>query len=202
MKKVIILASAVILILSGCVSNKAADTEPAVASSSANVWEGFEQKPFWFAVGNSWNDNDSSIEAKWNKEKATEGKASLECVFKMNGLNGATFHTEEPIDNDWSGKNSLVVDFINNTDSDIEVALALSTGPDWTWFESPTVVLAPGENKNIYFSLSSAGFKCAASDWQYTAQVENLNSIRRVAFKFFADPGLEGSVIIDNLRLE
>ncbi|MEM5947098.1 hypothetical protein WKV44_00915 [Spirochaetia bacterium 38H-sp] len=203
MKKAVIFFAIFMLLLAGCVSSKASDSGAVIVdATSANLWEGFEQRPFWFAVGNSWNDNDSSVEAKWNKEQVTEGKASLECEFKMNGLNGATFHTEEPVDNDWSGKKSLVVDFINTTDRDIEVALALSTGADWTWFESPTVILTPGENRDIYFSLSSGGFKCAASDWQYTAQVENLNSIRRVAFKFFADAGLEGSVIIDNLRLE
>ncbi|AEJ60365.1 hypothetical protein Spith_0078 [Spirochaeta thermophila DSM 6578] len=204
MQRIMMIAGVLVLLVAGCTSapQPAQDAGMAQAQQSMVVWEDFETKPFWFAVANAWNDDDSSLETRWNRQEATHGTASLEGVFRMNGKNGATFYTEEPEMNDFSPYKNLVVDFVNKSDKDLEVALVLCTGADWVWHESATVVLAPGENRDVYFDLTGSNWKCAASNWQFTAQVADIQSVRRVAFKFWGPEGLESSVLVDNVRLE
>ena len=58
----------------------------------------------------------------------------------------------------------------------VAIAMAVKTGRQWTYYESAPQIVRPGTRfQNLHFDFSQPIFKCAASDWQPTAVVDNAD---------------------------
>lgn len=167
----------------------------------AVLWESFEQDLYWFAVGNSWGDGDSSLDALKVNKFATQGKYSFKGEYAMNGRNGAAYYVQDFADKDWTMYKGLGVDIASDAKEDISVALALCTGDAWDWQESPSKVVSPGKNPNIRFNFHDNTLKSQHTDWKHSASLADANDIKRVVLKFFGKAGINGNVYIDNIRL-
>lgn len=181
-------------LISGCVSGPAPVGE---------LFEGFEETHYWIAVGNSWKDGDNSLAASTSDKNATQGKKSLECTFKFQSNNkGAAFYGEGFEKYDWAEAIKLHVDAVNPTGTELTIAFAVCTGDDWYWIESDAFPLPAGKNKDIIFDLTSQAYKHAATGWELTGRLNHMDDVKRLIFKINGPEGLEGSVYIDNIRLE
>ncbi len=78
------------------------------------------------------------------------------------------------------------------------VAIAISTGDNWLWQESPQIQLATGKNA-ISFDLEASYFKTAATSWQPISRLENLGDTRRLAVIVY--PVLAGEAYLDAISL-
>jgi hypothetical protein len=180
-----------------------AKVEPAKADGI--MFEDFEGEFLWVAVGTSWNDGDSSIGAYASEENATQGKQSMEIVFKFNDKNDARFFIEKPEMDDWSGVTAVKMDIFNATDKTIPFYLALQTGDDWLWHATKTIDIAPGKNKDVAFPLN-AEIKSAATSWANTGTtIANMQKIVRfnigAGIQYPNKVDVSGKAFVDNIRL-
>ncbi len=100
---------------------------------------------------------------------------------------------------DWSQKSILTFDLYNAGDP-VSCDLAVRTGDNWTWYESPLTTLSPGWN-HITIDLAGSTWKTAATNWQYTASLADRNKIKSFAVGVF-NYTHPGSFYIDNFRLD
>lgn len=107
----------------------------------------------------------------------------------------AIFLLERPFD--LSAAAYLAFD-IENAGAAAGVALALSTGAAWTWYESLTAPLESGW-RTVAFDLASKHYKTEARQWKADAALDDLARTQRVAIVIF--PRTAGRVTLDNLRL-
>lgn len=83
------------------------------------------------------------------------------------------------------------------TGSPMEIAIALGTGPAWTWYESPRQPLTNGNN-TVQFDLQSSTW---SADGHTGIQVSNLNDVRYLALLIYPSGNDSGDVFLDNIRL-
>lgn len=191
-----IIAALLILLSAGCFK----DANLIQPGEKAVLWESFEQSSGWRAARNSWGDQDSSLLARRNSDFSTDGKASLECKFLMNGENGATFFVENIQERDWSRYIALGMDIYNRSPEYVQLVMSVSTGEKWLWQESYVIPVEPGTTRDIRFNLKEHTFKSELTDWKNVSELLDIYDVRRVAFKFFAPKGTESTIYIDNLR--
>ena len=79
------------------------------------------------------------------------------------------------------------------------LALGLSTGDDWTYFESVPLYVRPGENPSLVFDLRAASFKSEASGWQYETKIEDLDEVRAVYV--LVHPLTSGTVVLREMSV-
>ena len=106
----------------------------------------------------------------------------------------------------------IVSTITNNSDKDIHVTLVLKTTSNWIWQENAGTVdgeggeriIAPGETVEVVYSLTDATWKSAASDWEYTGELQNPEDVRAIAYKIYANEGetVSGSVTISDFSFE
>jgi hypothetical protein len=197
MKKLVLLSASLIALglLFGCVSTTR-------LPEGTDILEDFEETHFFIAVGDSWSDGDNSIVALTSDQHATSGSKSLECQFALQeNKKGGAFYGEGFEPYDWTGYSSLIVDIFNATDVDLEVAMAICSGPTWEWQETPNSPLPPGLNKDITFDLKAGTYKSSLTGWENNGVLLYMEDVKRLVFKILGPPGLEGSVFIDYIRL-
>ncbi len=90
---------------------------------------------------------------------------------------------------------SLLMDVENRLSCGIRVALGLSGGEHY--FETKPFFLKPGANTAV-FDLGESSFKCAASEWDYTADLPTPFSVDRVTVLVYAPRA--GGVTVGGLR--
>ncbi|MBR0098209.1 MAG: hypothetical protein IJP90_00640 [Treponema sp.] len=189
--------SAMALMLTATVAN---------AKPKVDKLESFEKGAgSWTAVKTNWGDGDKSTAVAASSDWASDGKQSLKCSFEPTAgksKESATFFTEKMAYTDISPYDAISVEVYNPTNSTIQVALALTTGSGWDWFESKEVDIAPGEKKTVRMELYEGSLKAASSNWQYSSDLENSDDLRRVAVKFFIPEGVkETFAYIDNIQM-
>lgn len=181
--------------------SKAAEKK-AAPTASASMLESFEGAPAWMAVGKNWGDGDTSKSVAPSDAWASEGAKSLELAFNaMMKDKGATCFTEMPDITDFSPYEGILFDVNNPTGQGMQVAVAITTGEGWAWFESGVFELPAGESRDLRVDLYAGNLKTAATNWEFKTDLLDSDDVRRVAFKFFGPEGLEGSLFIDNIRL-
>ena len=103
------------------------------------------------------------------------------------------------VDGDLSGFRWLVVDLENKVHSGTRLALGLSTGKDWQYFESSPNYVTPGENPNVVFDLTAPNYKSQGKGWQYSTRPAGLNDVRALYLVFY--PSANGSAVIRDMKL-
>jgi hypothetical protein len=125
---------------------------------------------------------------------ATRGRQALQLSFAPANQNRAVFYVERGLD--LAGAQDLEFDLYNADGAAAAVSLALSTGPDDAWHESPPVDLKPGAN-GLHFDLTASTFKTAAAQWKYEAALGTPNDARQLSIVVY--PYRAGSVFVDKL---
>ncbi len=171
-------------------------------SSGIVLLEGFEGAASWMAVGKNWGDGDTSKAVAQSAAWASEGSKSLELSFNpMVKDKGATCFTEMMDITDFSPYEAILLDVNNPASSPMQVAVAVTTGEGWAWFESNVIDLPSGESKDLRVDLYTGSLKTASTNWEFKTDLLDSDDVRRVALKFFGPEGLSGSVFVDNIRL-
>jgi len=187
---------------STAVEQSAAPAAKKAAAGGAKLFDGFETSGSWIAVGKNWGDGDTSKAVAQSQTWASEGQSSLELSFNaMVKDKGATCFTEMMDITDFSPYEAIVFDVNNPTGSPMQVAVAITTGDGWAWFESNVFDIPAGESKDLSVPLYEDTLKAASTNWEYKTSLLDPDDVRRVAFKFFGPEGLAGSVFLDNIRL-
>lgn len=180
----------------------ATGTKNSAAKKGSILLDGFEASSTWIAVAKNWGDGDCSKSVAVSDTWASEGKSSLEVTFNpLVKDKGATCFNEMLDVTDYSAYEAIVMDVDNPTGQPMQVAVAVSTGDSWDWFETNVVELPAGETRDIRFDLYTGALKSAGTNWQFSTDLKNPDDVRRFAVKFFGAEGLTGSVFIDNVRL-
>jgi hypothetical protein len=99
----------------------------------------------------------------------------------------------------------ISMDIYNDTGMWMKFSFVVITGEKWKWNESTCRFLSPGWNRNVCFDLDEPRFKNEDSDWKNSAYLESKNGIQRIGLSLLgmsAEPGISGSVYIDNIRAE
>jgi len=172
---------------------------PAKAVKRVELWEGFEGKCLWSAA--SWEN--AATSAKVSRKYASEKKRCLRCQFKkVTTCLKASFCLEQPLD--WSQAGRVYLDVFSAVSSPLLIDIAISTGGDWTWYESRGKTLKPGWNKNVTFDLYNKDFKTGETSWTHTSYLHHKEQVKQVSFNVFGPPGEEtsGCIYLDNIRLE
>lgn len=178
----------------------------ASAKPKSDPMEGFEKGVSnWTAVKTNWGDGDKSTAVEASADWASEGRQSLKCSFEPTSgkaKESATFFSEKLPFTDISPYDALSLDVYNPTKSTVQIALALTTGSGWDWFESKAYDIAPGEKKTVRVELYEGALKSAGSKWQFSADLEGSDDLRRLAVKFFIPEGVgETFAYIDNIQM-
>jgi hypothetical protein len=168
-------------------------------SGPSYLWDGCE------IIGN-WYPNmatSDAVSVTLNSQFVTQGQNSLKLGYVINGFDKAFIETAGPsqggLNENWATRDNLSFDLYNPggaTTADV----GLSTGVNWIWHESYPQNLTTGWN-HIIVDLTSSNWKTAASGWQYTASVADLNQVKRLSIGVFGYTSA-GSFYIDNVRLD
>ncbi len=158
------------------------------------VWEDFEGPLMWTVA--TWDN--AGVYVSKSDERSAVGNYSLKFSFiDASPMRQAICMLEKNMD--WSSVERMNLDVYNDSGNNLFMSLSLSTGEEWEWFESRSIVLEPGWNRDITFDFEAEDYKAEKSRWQHTLGIENIEDVRRVSF-LFRDGS--GDVYIDNIRLE
>jgi hypothetical protein len=103
---------------------------------------------------------------------------------------------------DCSKHRYLSVRVSNPSKTRVKISLALCTGPQFEYHESPIddFDLRPGKRETFRYRLTQRYFKCAASGWRWTSKVADLDDVRRMVF--VVHPASQvGEVIFEQIEL-
>jgi hypothetical protein len=173
-----------------------------VMAESTDLFEGFEGKFRWMAVGKAWKDGDSSLKGSQSGAWASEGKNSMECEFLLSGSKEATFMIEKDLN--WSPYKAALIDVKNGTGKTLKVSFIVNTGANWSWYETQKTTIKPGVTKNIKFNFNDKIWKSPEtekSDKPYVAALKGQKACHRIAVRIDGEKGVKGSCCIDNIRL-
>ena len=178
----------------------------ASAKPKVDRFESFEKGAgSWTAVKTNWGDGDKSTAVALSDEWASDGSKSLKCSFESTvgkSKESATFYSEKLGLTDISPYDAISVDVYNPTSATIQVALALTTGSGWDWFESTAFDVPAGAKQTVRVELYEGTLKSAGSKWQFGADLEGADDLRRLAVKFFVPEGVkETAAYVDNIQL-
>jgi hypothetical protein len=102
---------------------------------------------------------------------------------------------------DFSARKRLLVQVRNPSRTRIKMSLALCTGPRFEYYESPIECDLPAESARAHrFRLQASDFKCAASGWNWTSRVTDLQDVRRVVFVIHTEKQ-DGELIFEHIGL-
>ncbi len=79
------------------------------------------------------------------------------------------------------------------------LAVGLSMGEEFAYFESAPQYIRPGRNLHVVFDLQAGTFKTESAGWEYNAFAVNLQDVRAIHLLFY--PISAGSLQVENIRL-
>jgi hypothetical protein len=79
------------------------------------------------------------------------------------------------------------------------LALGISTGEDWTYYESAPRYIRPGENPLVAFDLAKETFKSEQTEWEYKTLPIDLEKTQALYLVFYPISG--GTVRVGQLKL-
>ncbi|MDP3786798.1 MAG: carboxypeptidase regulatory-like domain-containing protein [Candidatus Omnitrophota bacterium] len=140
----------------------------------------------------------------------TQGTKSFKCDYTYNPTRGKAWYDLPNLSEKWEitvqnppssgaiNRAKFMFD-VYNAGNVQYVAVAVLTGPSWTWHESTMQAVNSGWN-TIVVDLASETWKSAASGWNYTGEIDMLDDVRKITLGLFGYSGT-GSVYIDNVRI-
>jgi hypothetical protein len=138
--------------------------------------------------------NSAAQQVNLTTQHTSQGQQALELVFGRPKANAPSlFLLEQPLD--LSVCTTLSFD-LYNPGAAASLALSLSTGPEWIWYETAPLALQTG-SQTLAFELAQPD--APAANWLGNKPPKNLKQTQRLTLLIFsAGPG---SVTIDHLRL-
>jgi hypothetical protein len=118
-----------------------------------------------------------------NKSPDDRGSFVLQADMDLTAANGTVFDVYVP------GKDPM------------DASLVLNTGAKWEYYESASQTLKPGWNHDVAISLKSHTYKCAASNYNNTAPIIQINAVRKFGLSFASHQIGKSYVVVDNVRL-
>jgi uncharacterized protein (TIGR02231 family) len=103
------------------------------------------------------------------------------------------------VEADLAGCRWLIVDLENQIPAGTRLAIGLSAGREWKYFESAPNYVRQGDNPNVVFDLTAPNFKAESTRWEYTARPERLDDVRALYLVFY--PIADGTVVVRELKL-
>ncbi len=166
-------------------------------AASDFLWEGFEREINWSAIPGT-----SASGRLLDADTFTEGSHSLKLVFRAVTASGkAVYARTQSLD--WSRYGALVFDVYNPTDlENMKIGIEIGTSERFVSHEFITPPLEKGWNRNVRVELKKPVFSTAGSNYRPVGFLANRNDIRFVAFIVYPGEESEGSINVDNLRLE
>jgi len=206
MKKVLalmIVTAVSLMVLFACGTTQTATTAAVAAAPDRAAYPAAGTttviEAFAADIGNTWSAmvgldaTDNSVAIKWSKD--APGKA--ECVLEMKNSGNAAIFTSNfsQMSDFWYVKN-LKVDFDNQIDAPVNVAIRIISGDDYVAQTTDAITLGPlMKFSNVTFSMS----EFANDKGEFTAALLNPDSVRMIQFVFTADDGTKGSVFVSNV---
>jgi len=145
------------------------------------------------------------VEEGWSRDRtkldwqpAAAGKAELLTVSLERGGDGKNVIGRR-VEGDLSGYRWLVLELDSRMQTGTRVAVGLSTGKDWTYYESGARHVAAGESPKVAFDLTAPTFKSRATNWEYRARPGTLDDVRALYILFY--PRAAGTVNVRNITL-
>jgi hypothetical protein len=83
-------------------------------------------------------------------------------------------------------------------DRPVNVAVAVKTGNQYVFHESPQMTVKPGDFQQLKFDLKASNFKSAATGWAGTGRVADLNDVKEVQVLIY-NGSSDGSLLITNM---
>ena len=168
------------------------------------LWDDFEGQDTKWQAGTSWRNDIAAVGVELTNKQLTSGKQALACLVNIIDVEEKYGQLAYMVENnagwDLSNVESIMLDIYNPLENELEYALSFSTG-NWTWYESTSVKLKPGWNKDISFDLlDDRLWKAAESNWEYAIIPQNMHLVQRIAVLFYFKQAFKGAVYIDNLR--
>jgi hypothetical protein len=169
---------------------------PASAEPSVYVMvDDFEAaETAWQAGTEAFFADSSALSVAVTSENASQGVQALQLTFDKNDKPKAIFFLDRELN--LSQAPFLQFD-IFNPGSAVDVIVALTTGPESTWYESMNFPLAAGQINRVVFDLSAGDYKAASTNWEFRATIADLNAVHRLAI--IITPAASGSVYLDNI---
>jgi hypothetical protein len=146
--------------------------------------------------------------AGWGNEGAArmvrntggEGDEVQELRYRAGSNDKAAF--TRSIQQDLSAAAALVFDVYNPTDREVKLAVALTTLPGYTWFESRVRTVAPRSwTIGVRFDLTREVWKEEATGWRYVSKPRNLDNVQRLSILIY-DRQNSGTLYLDRVRFE
>ena len=160
-----------------------------------HVFDGFEAKEHSWAVESA---ADHAVPAlSKEKDKASEGEASLKVTFKAYGK--GQFELRREVNLDFTDATTAKVD-VYNEGGPMDLLLACRAGYDTTLFQTPSKGIAQGWNRDVTFSL--ADLSAGDTGGFGTSWTWSRDSVSRVSLIVRERDEKEGTIYIDNLRFD
>ena len=103
------------------------------------------------------------------------------------------------LDIDLTDKTKLTMDVYNDSATPAGVGMAFNTLPGYQFFESLAFNSALKKWTSLEIDLTRKKFKCAASNWRYTADIANKDNVKDI-FLLIYNRAPKGTLFVDNIR--
>ncbi|MFW7379646.1 MAG: DUF5060 domain-containing protein [Oligoflexus sp.] len=168
------------------------------SSAIATVLDSFETNEHLWEV-KEWGDR---VAIKTISDQASHGKRGLKISFtedqRVEDKNKGAF-LRRPLDGSIGERKAIIFDLYNPMKSKVNIAIGLDADE---YYESATLELKPGWNRNLKFSLSDPTFKANASRWENRLKMDQGLFLGSIYVIFYFHDAKEGHVVLDHVRTE
>ncbi len=158
--------------------------------------EGIEARPGW---SNSSTNHFNPSELEIIRDETLPNFENKVLNLKFNPGKNYKTSTFRRINVDATGQRAIRLSVRNPSGSVVELSLALKTGDEWKYYETPTQKI-PADNAwhTLNFDLQAVNFKTAATNWNHSSPLENAADTRELHLQIH-NGGRSGNIFIDAL---
>ena len=120
---------------------------------------------------------------------------ALNCRYGQEGKNAITRAFKADI----SSRTTLGIEAANETPERCEIAIGISIGAGFAYFESPPARIEPGQTQTLRFSLQTSNFKSEATSWNYQAKPSGLEATQKLTILLY--PRAHGVIKLGKIEL-
>lgn len=133
----------------------------------------------------------------------SDGSVTVEFQNIGNQDDSAGLTTIGSLSEDWTKYEAMNFTIENHSNASIMLGIGIKTGADFVWHESETINLPADRTREISLSLKEPLWKTEASNWANIANINDLDDVKGVDFKFmsFDSTKPSGSLTISNFSL-
>ncbi|MFH0771111.1 MAG: cellulase family glycosylhydrolase [Candidatus Omnitrophota bacterium] len=178
--------------------SSAAQNKSGLPVGNPHLWDGCEAMGNWIAAAGYSDCLALSPSNGFVNEGFFSLKADFSSPVRYKAFIENSGDNSSGLNEDWSVKTALTFNLYNAGDA-ATVAAAISTGPNWLWYESVAQPINSGWN-TLVFDLKADNWKSAASNWQNNTVISDLNQVKRVSIGVFGYSA-PGSFYVDGIQL-